>query len=391
MLLIRTAIKNIISGGKKTWLNVFVLSFSMIILVGYNGLIDGWVDQARRESAKWEVAGGQFWHSGYDRYDIFTLQDAHGQIPPQLKTLIGQKQATPQLIMQGSIYPNGRMKNILVKGIEPEQTILDIPAANLRQQEENSYIPAIIGARMSNSTELRKGDIAMLRWRDKNGVFDAREIIIADVFANKVPGIDFGQIWISLDDLYKMTGMRGEATIVVISTDAPINDGATEDWVFRDVEYLNSDITQMENASQVETFIIFCLLIALCLLAVFDTQTLSIFRRQKEIGTLVALGMTPKRVMIQFTIEGTLYSVLGVVAGLIWGTPILWLLGERGFSFPSAYDNIMGVDKIYPTYIPSTIIVSMITIILLSALISYLPARKIAKQNIVYALKGKIS
>ena len=72
----------------------------------------------------------------------------------------------------------------------------------------------------------------------------------------------------------------------------------------------------------------------IALLAIFDTQVLSIFRRQKEIGTLIALGMTRKRVVKLFTIEGSLYSILAIVFGSIYGSPIFYLLYKNGFPVP---------------------------------------------------------
>jgi len=57
------------------------------------------------------------------------------------------------------------------------------------------------------------------------------------------------------------------------------------------------------------------------MLAVFDTQVLSIFRRQKEIGTHVALVYTRREVAGLFTVEGTMHSVLAALLSAAWGLP----------------------------------------------------------------------
>ena len=72
------------------------------------------------------------------------------------------------------------------------------------------------------------------------------------------------------------------------------------------------------------------------MLAIFDTQVLSIFRRQKEIGTYVALGMTRKQVVALFTVEGAMHSVLGRL-----GRSVLWhsapdVQAIHGLPFPGA-------------------------------------------------------
>lgn len=189
-----------------------------------------------------------------------------------------------------------------------------------------------------------------------------------------------------------MTGMGNEATYIVLNKEAKIKSDLSG-WKYKSDYFLLSDVRAMEKAERVESIIIFIILLSLALLAVYDTQTLSIFRRQKEIGTYVALGMTPKKVTSLFTLEGTTYSVLAVLFAAIWGTPLLYLFAKTGLPMPEAYTNIglpLG-EAIYPVYKITSLIKTIILLIILSAIISYIPAQKIAKQNIVYALKGKIN
>ncbi|KAA6340556.1 ABC transporter permease [termite gut metagenome] len=387
MLIVKTSFKNIIGAGKRTWLNVSVLSFTFVIMVGYNALIDGWKQEARRDTENWETGAGQIWHPQYDRFDVFTLQDAHARIPAGAQTYMDNKTLTPVLVTQGVIYPQGRMQNVLLKGIDPHQTILEIPAQELASSEE---ITAIIGLRTAQSANLKQGDRVLVRWRDKNGVFDAREIRIAGVFDTKVPSVDAGQLWMNLNTLQEMTGMPGEATYLVESKECPLKTGI-DGWHYKDLKFLMTDIDLMIASNRMESIVIFSILMAIALLAVFDTQTLSIFRRQKEIGTYIALGMTPRRVTRLFTIEGTGFSILAILLSLVWGTPLLAWFARTGFKIPEFSDNVVMGNTLYPAYEITSILWSITLIVLLSALISYLPARKIAKQNVVEALKGKIN
>ena len=387
MLLLRTAFKNILSGGKRTWLNVAVLSFVLVLMVAFNAMLDGWMEEAQRDTREWETGNGQYWHPQYDRYDIFTLQDAHGAIPTGLQPQIQAGMAVPVLVFQGSIYPQGRMQNILLRGIPVDQHILKIPSEKLQKIE--GEIPAVIGTRMARAANLRVGDRVMLRWRDKNGAFDAREVLITHIFDNKVPAVDSGQLWLSLDDLYDMTGTTGEATYIVTSAETPVPAG---DWPFHDNDFLMYDLKIMGEAQQVESVIIFIILLSIALLSVYDTQVLSIFRRQKEIGTYVALGMTPWQVTLLFTIEGTIYSLLAILVGAVWGTPLLILFAKTGLPLPQEFNDIgMAIgDALMPAYHFGTIARVILIVVGMSALISFIPARKIARQNMVLALKGKI-
>ena len=389
MLLIRPAIKNILGGGMRTWLNMAVLSFTFVLIVLYNGITDGWVQESRRETIQWETGPGQLWHSDYDRFDIFSIQEAHGVIPKKLQPAIAAHTYTPILVSLGVIYPQGRLQNVLLKGIDPEQSILNIPSKQLKSSGDE--IVTLIGKRMAQAAKLKKGDRVMVRWRDRNGTFDAREVLISDVFDTKVASVDEGQLWFNLEDLRKLTSLPDEATYLIRSANGPVVSDV-EGWHYKDLKFLLADLDMMLKGERIEMAIIFTVLLSIGLLALFDTQVLSIFRRQKEIGTYIALGMTPRRVAGLFTLEGTSYSILGILFGALWGTPILIWFARAGISMPEMDDMGIAIgNALYPVYEPSSVLLNVLIIVSLSALISYLPARKIAKQNVVYALKGKIS
>ena len=138
--------------------------------------------------------------------------------------------------------------------------------------------------------------------------------------------------------------------------------------------------------------IIYGLLLAIALLAIFDTQVLSIFRRQKEIGTYIALGMTRRRVINIFTIEGSAHSILAILLGSLYGIPLLAYLQSAGLPLPNGMDSygLSIADKIIPVYSMGLIMSTVLLVIISATIVSYFPARRISKMKPTDALKGKI-
>ena len=64
--LFKLALQSLIGNGLKTWLNVFVLSISFVLIILLQGILKGWSNQAVDDTVKWEIAGGQYWQSKYD-------------------------------------------------------------------------------------------------------------------------------------------------------------------------------------------------------------------------------------------------------------------------------------------------------------------------------------
>ncbi len=388
MLALQLAFKNLIGAGLRTWLNVTVLSFAFVLMVFYNGMIDGWNRQGRNDTQAWEIGQGQYWEHTYDRYDPYTIQDAHQPISDEANDMIIKGELTPVLISQATIYPQGRVQSVLLKGIDPNQTILELPTADLRNTQ-NGY-SAIIGERMANDSKLKVGDNILVRWRDKNGMFDAMEIQIASIFKCDVPSVDKGQMYISLEVLRKMTNMQNEATMLIAGKNSEL--GPVEDWDFKTSDFLLAEFDAIIKSKKAGGMIMSGLLLVIALLAIFDTQVLSIFRRQKEIGTYIALGMTRGQVVGIFTVEGGAHSILAAILGAAYGIPLfLWL---NSVGIPMGKENTdMGIaisEIIYPYYSFGMLLSSFILVVISATIVSYMPARKISKMKPTDALKGKL-
>ena len=386
-VLFKTAFRSLVGNGLKTGLNVFVLSISFVLIILMQGLLKGWSTQAVDDTVKWEIADGQYWQENYDPYDPFSLDSSAVKIPTVFKKDIDNHLIEPVLITQGSIYPNGRMKGVLLKGIRPEQQILKLLTADMKN--DSTVISAIMGAFMARQSGLKPGDVVTLRWRDKNGTFEATDIQIAGIFKTSVPSVDNGILWLPLAQLQKMTLQEDCANYLIKSPKTEIID--LSGWNFNDVDKLTESTRLLVETKSAGTSVMYFIFLLLAMLAIFDTQTLSIFRRQREIGTLVALGMTPKEVMWHFTLEGTFNAILAFVLGAVWETPLLWYMVTKGISF-NMDANEMGIamgDTMYVSVTPGLVIGTMIFILIVTAVVSYLPARKIARMIPTEAIRGK--
>jgi len=389
MLAFKLALRNILGAGLRTWLNVIVLSFSFIIIIWLKGLLEGWDRQARNDMIKWEIGGGQYWHAAYDPFDPFTLSDSHGTIPDVLNDSVNNGSIVPVLLSQGTIYPNGRMQSVLIKGISPEQEVLALPSSKLKS--DGVDIPAIIGRSMAESTQLKEGEYVTVRWRDKNGTFDATEIKISAIFETNVPTVDVGQVWLPIDMVREMMLLPGEATLLITDREG-WQSADTDEWVFKDQETLLSDIETIIKAKSFVGIIIWAILLMMAMLAVFDTQVLSIFRRQKEIGTYVALGYTRRQVVGLFTVEGTMNSFLAALLSAAYGVPFLARLANKGWTMPidtSEY-GIAIAQTLFPIYSTGLVISTVLIVTMVTAVVSYWPSRRIAKMNPTDALRGKL-
>ena len=390
MITFKLAYRNLVGAGLRTWLNVGVLSFTYVLIIWHQGLFSGMYRQASRDFIKDEIAGGQYWVENYDPYDPLSLDESHGVIPDQLESLIENRQATPILIRQGTIYPGGGVQSVLIKGIDPAQTILDIPTAGLSR--DTIELPVMVGKLMAKKNSLQIGDYLTIRWRDVNGTFDAADGEIVAIMNTNVPTMDMGQLWLPLKRLQEMSGLENEATMVVV--DQEMREHADlPGWRFKGHDFLLKDINDVIKSKRAGSAVLYTILLFLSMLAIFDTQVLSIFRRRKEIGTLMALGMVRSKVIALFTLEGMLHGILGLAIAALYGIPVLIITGNLGIPMPSTAEEYGYAlpTRLFPVYsawlVSGTVFIVMLTV----TIVSYLPSRKISGLKPTEVLKGKLS
>jgi len=392
-LLFKIAIKNLLGAKLRTWLNVFVTALSFFMIILFSAMYDGMREHAKQVTIDTEIAGGAYWHPDYDPLDPMTFEDAHAIPPSAVKALVNQGKAFSVLVSQASIYPNGRIMPVIMKGITPEQNIVNMPTQMLAGHEEIT-IPVLIGRSMANDAKLEVGDAFTIRWLDANRTYDADEGTVVHIMDTENFKLDMGHIWVPLEKAQTMLAMEEEATYVTYAEGLSIVENKGN-WIPRDVKYLIRDMEAVIEADEPNATIMYIILLCFAGMGIFNAQVLSIFRRGKEIGTLMALGMTRSRVVGLFTLEGGLNAMLAGIMTVIFFGPLLWYFGVNGIWLGVDYsDGSMGliVEKyLIPVYSVGLIITTTIVVSIIVLIVSYLPSRRIARMKPTDALRGKVT
>ena len=391
-MLFKIAIKNLLGARLRTWLNVFVTALSFFMIILFSAMYDGMREHAKQVTVDTEIAGGAYWHPKYDPMDPMTFEDAHSKIPRDLQLLIDQEKAVPVLVSQASIYPNGRIMPVIMKGITPEQNIVNMPTEVLVGHEEIS-IPVLIGRGMAKDANLKVGDAFTIRWLDANRTYDADEGTVVHIMDTENFKLDISHIWVPLKKAQTMLAMEEEATYVTYAEGVSVVKNK-QNWIPRDVKYLIRDMEALIKADEPNAAIMYIILLCFAAMGIFNAQVLSIFRRGREIGTLMALGMTRTKVVGLFTLEGGLNAFLAAIMTAILFGPILWYFGNNGIWLGVDYsDGAMGliVEKyLIPVYSVGLVVTTTIIVSIIVLIVSYLPSRRIARMKPTDALRGKV-
>ena len=129
---------------------------------------------------------------------------------------------------------------------------------------------------------------------------------------------------------------------------------------------------------------LFIIVFVIVITSVVNTMSMAVIERTREIGTLRALGLKRRGVMMLFGFESLFLGLLGTMGGLLITLLGSWL-----------------VEIIRPTWVPPAIttrvpikiilswdqiLLGFVLLMILCLLASFLPARRAARQNVVSTL-----
>ena len=379
--------KNFCRQGLRAFLNVLVTALSIIALIFMLSLLNGFQAQATRNLVSTDVGGGHYRVPGFDILTPTKWEDLTLPVPEVLGGLLPRDKAEV-LVQQGQLYPNRRLFPVQLRGIAMEQSLLNLPLAGLKSFEDQpgEVIPAVVGVKMARKAHLKKGDKVVLKWRDKGGAVDARDILIVDVGDIVNPRIDDGVVWLRLDHLRSMTDRDGEVSWVAVREYL----GPVRGFDFHGIEMLMADLLALLRQDRINSKILWGILMVLVCTSVFNTQILNIFKRQKEIGTLMALGMEPQWIVRIFTLEGVIAALWALGLAVVLGVPFfIWFQGV-GFDVTHLSEASFPVrETVYPDYQPREILVSVFIVMSLIIVSAWVPVKKITRLDPTLALRGR--
>lgn len=146
-------------------------------------------------------------------------------------------------------------------------------------------------------------------------------------------------------------------------------------------QYVGDTVTQVEQVFSIfkvilGSFGIIALLVAL--LGMFNTLTISLLERIKEVALMKILGMSRRDIRNLFVAEALSLGLVGGILGVIWGI----ILGAVANAILNFFATRAGGESVSVFYYPFIFILGVIVVSVLVGLITGIyPARRAAKVN----------
>lgn len=315
----------------------------------------------------------------------------------------------PRLALSGLIS-NGRASTIFVaEAIEPaamerlqEGILTDAERASGMYNEVRKQLdparPEVVelSAGLVDILHLPAGGQAAVLVNTLSGQANALDITVGHTFNTGNAGSNDKFAFFSLDLARSLLDGEGRADRLTLLLDdaeqtVPVRDrllarltAAGFDVEIETWQELSSFYTQVHGMFDMIFGFIFLIVLTVVVMSVANSMGMTVVERTREIGTLRAIGLKRRGVVLLFTTESMLLTLLGCAVGLLLTFAVRWGINAANVSYipPNSVSPVPLLVDLDRTRILFTFVLMGVV----GTLAAFLPARRAAKKAIIDAL-----
>jgi len=292
-----------------------------------------------------------------------------------------------------------------VKGVDPNfEKVTDVKGTVREGQfllQKDNYKYAVIGANIAAALSVntdrvleslvinipRQGNATAFRQED---AFYSSSVIPSGVFSIQQE-FDSKYVFVSLDFMENLLDEPGLRSGIEIKLKPHTNAETVKKQLAAQLGgafRIKTKYEQKETLYKImrmERWAVFAILSFIMIIVSFNiigSLFMVVIEKRKDIAILKSMGAAPRDIQLIFALEGMLTAVLGAVVGIVVAVVICLLQMKFGFVKLGGSGATFVVEA-YPVVLKaSDILLTLLTVVFISLLAAYFPARSAAKSEI---------
>jgi len=309
--------------------------------------------------------------------------------------------ATPEISVSG-IVTNGTVSTIfLAQGVIPEddKVIKGAWAAfrpiKGKTLNDNKTYGIEMAQDLSKLLNLTPGKDGVVMTPTLSGQMNAMDIQVSGVYDSGSDATNDKYMRFTYDFAQSLLNTQMAEKIVVLLDDTKKTEGMRNllsakmkksgiDCEIKTWNELSLFYSKVRGMFDMMFLFIFSIVLVIVVMSTVNTMGMAVLERTREIGTLRALGLKRRGVSLLFAMEGGLLGFIGSLIGVV-----LHVGGWAAIRALSPTYTPPGSSTPVPltvSFVPQTLLVLILCLIVLSLTAAIIPARRAARQNVVDAL-----
>jgi ABC-type lipoprotein release transport system permease subunit len=359
----------------------------------YQGMADQRIEKAiKNEFSHIQVHTAEFRNSNEIKDYIPDAEKLNKGIS-QIPGVIGVSNRIVIFSMVASAETGSGVK---IVGINPEQEKRTSNISKLLKEgnffEESRKNQVLIGQKLAEKLKVKLNSKVVITLLDVDNNITYGAFRVAGIFNSVNNAFDEANIFVHYDDLARLidlpSGVCHEIAILVedneqlggIRKAVEIKAQGLEVMSWLD---LSPEMSYLTESMDIIIYVFILIILLALLFGIINTMLMVVLERVKEIGMLMAVGMSKMRIFSMILLETVFLSLTGGVVGVIAGSIISNYFETRPINlslWADAYTDL-GYDPFVYTNLSTSLIVNVTALVLMTGILASLyPAYK-ALQN----------
>ncbi len=402
------AFRNVLRNRRRTLITLSALTIGVAAVGSIRGILNGLQDTIVRSTIEGTLGAIQVHRTGYLANVMstplsldFALDDA---LLDKVKRVPGVVAVAPRIQFAGSLTLSATDDNDSPEAVFFSATAVDpVLEPKVCPQRKDLFTEGttlddthvVLGDALAAAFGAKKDAEAVLLAPDRDGSLNGEVAKVGGAMRAIMPG-EMKIAVTPLELTQRLLRMQGRVTELAVAVDSLDHLDAVarslratlgpdfEVHTWEEVIPERRTVMMRQNAVSSLVSVVFMLLM---LLGVANTMLMSVLERTREVGTMMAVGLTRAGVRRLFLLEALMLGAIGGASGLALTALITLGLGRRGLHVtpPNA---TMAID-VYP-YMTVSFTVGMALVAMLGAVVfSLYPAIRASRLRPVEALAGR--
>jgi putative ABC transport system permease protein len=402
-MLVRLAFRNVFRARARSAITIGALFFGVAMSNILSGFVMGVGESLVAETIESRVGAIQVHRVGYfekrDRQPLAFHIERTPALEAQLLAVPHVKAITPRLTFQGLLTNGSRGTVSIITAIDPATVAEVLPRVNL-YLEGDALAPgdrngAHVGLELNRALDLKPGVPLMLQAQGLGGRDNALDLEPRGVLVGQNPMESKRAATVPLDFAQRLLSMEGKVTEYVVAVDDvrfmdetahALQASLGSEYEVQTWEQLRPGLRDMRLVQRAVLGVLSFIFLIIALFGVANTLLMSVLERTREIGTLLAVGMTRAKVASLFMLEALLQAVVGASLGVVTALVVISLARTAGgFSISMGGGAFF---KVMPTLLPAVPVIVVVAACVGSVLAALSPAMRAARMRPVEALSS---
>jgi len=396
--------KNIWRNRVRSGVIIAAITIGMFAGVFICTFYKGWINQRLEAGVETEVSHIQIHHPEFgENFELKNFVPEGAKIVGEISQMDFVNGVSPRMVVQAMIASSETGTGVKILGIDPEMektvTNLFTKVPEGKYFEEVKRNPILIGKKLAEKLKVKLHSKLVITLQDSQGHLTSESFRICGIYHVGNGMFEEMNVFVMKSDLARFVqldeGISHEIVVhlkdhELLAESAKTLSGMYPNQLVQSWMQMAPELGLLNEYGRVYIYFFIVIILLSLGFGIVNTMLMAVMERVKEIGMLMAIGMSKFRVFWMLMLETVLLTLTGGFFGILLGVAVTFATMKSGIDLSFYAEGLedMGYSSLVFPVIEFEMVSVIVLLVLITGLVaSIYPARKALKYKPAEAIR----